>query len=71
LYLHGYESSCLEGKYLLNEFLNLNIAVAYIDFSPCGLSEGTYATLSYYESLDTDYIIGRIKEIYNINYFIL
>jgi hypothetical protein len=52
IYLHGNSSSRLEGLSLLELLIPYDISVILMDFAGCGISEGYYISLGYYEKFD-------------------
>ncbi|KRX05717.1 hypothetical protein PPERSA_09857 [Pseudocohnilembus persalinus] len=62
IYLHGNSSSRLEGLSLLPYLLPIGIAVIIMDFSGCGMSEGQYISLGFYEKDDAQLVIDHIKK---------
>jgi len=69
IFLHGNSSCCLEALPLLTLLSPLSISLFCFDFSGCGLSEGEYISLGWFERDDlatcVDYLrsIGRISTI--------
>lgn len=49
IYLHGNSSSRLEGLPLLETCLPFGISFLVMDFSGCGISEGEYISMGYFE----------------------
>ena len=63
VYLHGNASCRLEGLRTLNILLPYNINLFIVDFPGCGLSEGEYISLGYYESYDVGIIIDFLENL--------
>jgi len=56
-------SSCrLESVEAVRTLLPMNIMVVAFDFSGCGLSEGEYISLGYYEKEDVNILINHLRE---------
>lgn len=66
VYLHGNSSSRIEGLRCMNELLKRNINVFVYDSCGCGISEGEYISLGYYESKDLETIINFIERLEGI-----
>ena len=62
IYLHGNSSSRLEGLRTLEELLKRDINLFVVDMPGCGLSEGEYISLGYYESNDVGIIIDFLED---------
>ena len=62
LYMHGNSSSRLEGLSLLEYIIPNDISLLIIDFCGCGMSEGEYISLGYYEKEDAGFIIDYFKK---------
>ena len=63
VYLHGNASSRLEGLRTLATLLPKNINLFIVDLPECGLSEGEYISLGYYESNDVRIIIDFLENL--------
>ena len=63
VYLHGNSSSRLEGLRTLSTLLPKNINLFIVDMPGCGLSEGEYISLGYYESKDVGMIIDFLENL--------
>ena len=63
VYLHGNASSRLEGLRTLRILLPHNINLFIVDLPGCGLSEGEYISLGYYESNDLGIIIDFLENL--------
>ena len=50
IYLHGNSSSRLESYQILDSILPLNLSLLAFDFPGCGLSEGDWVSLGFYEN---------------------
>lgn len=61
LYLHGNASSRLESLTLLEYLLPHDVAVACMDFQGCGMSDGEYISLGYFEKTDASMVIDYLK----------
>lgn len=61
IYLHGNSSSRLESLPCIEVLLPLNITLFCFDFSGCGLSEGEYISLGYFERDDVSAIINYLR----------
>ena len=61
IYLHGNSSSRLEGLRTLEELLKRDINLFVVDLPGCGLSDGEYISLGYYESDDVGIIIDFLE----------
>ena len=66
IYLHGNASSQLEGVFLAPIFIPAGVAVLCFDFSGCGLSEGEYISLGYYEKDDVSCAIDYVRQNFHI-----
>lgn len=62
LYLHGNSSSRLESYQILDSILPLNMSLMAFDYPGCGLSEGDWISLGYYEKEDSEKIIQFLKK---------
>ena len=62
LYLHGNSSSRLESYQIIDSILPLNISVMAFDYPGCGLSEGDWVSLGFYEREDSEKIIYFLKK---------
>lgn len=62
IYLHGNSSSRLEGLRVLPELLKRNINLFVLDFAGCGLSEGEYISLGWYEKEDVGVIVDFVEQ---------
>lgn len=63
VYLHGNASCRLEGLRTLSILLPYNINLFLVDLPGCGLSEGEYISLGYYESYDVGIIIDFLENL--------
>ena len=61
IYLHGNSSSRLEALSCIEVLLPLNITLFCFDFSGCGLSEGEYISLGYFEKDDVGLAIEHLR----------
>lgn len=71
IYLHGNASSQLEGRFLIPNLCPNGIAVFCFDFAGCGLSDGSYISLGYYESFDTKFLMNSLLIQFGFSKFIL
>lgn len=71
IYLHGNSSSRLESYQILDSILPLNLSLLAFDFPGCGLSEGDWVSLGFYEREDTERIIQFLKKKKKINKVLL
>lgn len=62
IYLHGNSSSRIEGLSLIEFLIPFDISLILIDFAGCGISEGDYISLGYYEKDDAGLAIDYIKQ---------
>lgn len=62
VYLHGNSSSRLEALACLDVLLTSNITLFCFDFSGCGLSEGEYISLGWYEREDIEEVIDYLRK---------
>ena len=63
IYLHGNASSRLEGLRTLSILLPHDINLFIVDLPGCGLSEGEYISLGYYESYDLGIIVDFLENL--------
>lgn len=63
IYCHGNSSSRLEGIKIASELLKRNINLFIFDFAGCGLSEGEYISLGYFERDDLRTIIDFLNKL--------
>eukprot|EP00331_Platyophrya_macrostoma_P010127 CAMPEP_0176429674 /NCGR_PEP_ID=MMETSP0127-20121128/13838_1 /TAXON_ID=938130 /ORGANISM="Platyophrya macrostoma, Strain WH" /LENGTH=401 /DNA_ID=CAMNT_0017811497 /DNA_START=36 /DNA_END=1241 /DNA_ORIENTATION=- len=61
VYLHGNCSSRMEALPAVEILLPLNITLFCFDFAGCGLSEGEYISLGWYEKDDVETIINHLR----------
>ena len=71
LYLHGNSSSRLESYQILESILPLNMSLLAFDYPGCGLSEGDWVSLGYYEKEDSEKMIQYLKKSKGINTVLL
>lgn len=62
LYLHGNSSSRIEGIVLVQYLIPLGISLVLMDFAGCGVSEGEFISLGYYERIDAKQVIEHVKQ---------
>jgi hypothetical protein len=62
IYLHGNSSSRVEAVAEIKILLPMNITLFAFDFSGCGLSEGEYISLGYYEQEDVECVIEFLRK---------
>lgn len=65
-YLHGNASSQLEGLFLVKIFIPAGVSVLCFDFSGCGLSEGEYISLGYFERNDVECAINFVRNTFGV-----
>ena len=63
IYLHGNSSSRIEGFRNAPELLKNGINVVIFDFAGCGLSEGEYISLGWFEKDDVKLIIDFVEKL--------
>ena len=63
IYLHGNSSSRIEGFRNAPELLKNNINIVMFDFAGCGLSEGHYISLGWFEKDDVKLIIDFVEKL--------
>ncbi|KRX04307.1 hypothetical protein PPERSA_03547 [Pseudocohnilembus persalinus] len=61
VYLHCNSGSRLEGQQYLQQLLELGVQLFVFDFQGCGLSDGEYISLGYYEVNDVETVIDYLK----------
>jgi alpha-beta hydrolase superfamily lysophospholipase len=61
IYLHGNSSSRIEALECINYLLSQNITLFCFDFAACGLSEGEYISLGWYEREDLAIIVEHLR----------
>ena len=61
IYLHGNSSSRLEGLSLIHYLLPYGISLVLLDFSGCGISEGEFISLGYFEREDTLIVLEYVQ----------
>lgn len=66
IYLHGNASSQHEGMFLAPIFIPYGVAVLTFDFSGCGLSDGQYISLGYFERDDVTCAIDFVRKNFNV-----
>lgn len=71
MYLHGNASSQLEGQFLVPNFCPYGIFVFCFDFAGCGLSDGDYVSLGYFESQDVNFLIRTLHKQFAMGPFVL
>ena len=69
IYLHGNSSSRLEGLTLIELLIPYDISLVLVDFVGCGLSEGEYISLGFYEKLDASLVIDQVRAQFPITTF--
>lgn len=62
IYLHGNSSSRLEALPSIDVLLPANITLFCFDFAGCGLSEGEYISLGWYEREDLEAVIDHLRK---------
>ena len=71
LYLHGNSSSRIESIQSLDSVLPLNMSLMAFDFPGCGLSEGSWVSLGFYEKEDSEKIIQFLQKVKGIRNVLL
>ena len=66
IYLHGNASNQLEGTFLVPIFIPAGVAVLCFDFSGCGMSDGEFISLGYFEKDDVSCAIDYIRQTFNV-----
>ena len=66
IYLHGNASNQTEGTFLVPIFIPAGCAVLCFDFSGCGMSEGEFISLGYYEKEDVSCAIDFIRSQFGV-----
>jgi pimeloyl-ACP methyl ester carboxylesterase len=69
IYLHGNSSSRIEGLNLISVLLPYDISLVLIDFAGCGMSEGEYISLGYFEKFDAGLVIDHVRKLKQITTF--
>ena len=67
IYLHGNAGSRFEGIQLLEQLFPHGIALVVFDFSGCGISEGEYISLGYFEKDDASLVIDYVKKNFDVS----
>jgi len=62
VYLHGNASCRAEATTIASQVLALGAALFSFDFAGCGLSEGNYISLGFFERDDVETMIGWLRE---------
>lgn len=62
IYLHGNSSSRLEALPCIDVLLPANMTLLCFDFAGCGLSEGEYISLGWYEREDLETVIDYLRK---------
>jgi len=62
VYLHGMCSSRLEASDTLNSLLTRGLTVFCLDFAGCGMSDGEYISLGYFEEQDLGVVIRHLRQ---------
>lgn len=71
IYLHGNASSQLEGQFLVPNICPRRVFVVCFDAIGCGMSDGEYVSLGYYETGDTEFLIKYLQDTYHFGPFVL
>lgn len=71
IYIHGNSSSRIEGISLIPFIAKLGYPFFVFDFPGCGLSEGKFVSMGYYEKEDVDKIITYLMKTKNYKNFVL
>ena len=61
IYLHGNSSSRMEAVDQLENLISFGITLFCFDFSGCGLSEGEYISLGYFECDDVKLVVDYLR----------
>ena len=67
IYMHGNSSCRLEALELVEYFLSANITLFCFDFPGCGLSEGEFISLGWFERDDVAVIVEYLREHRNVS----
>jgi len=65
IYMHGNSSCRLEALELVDYFLTANITLFCFDFPGCGLSEGEFISLGWFERDDVALIVEHLRNVRN------
>lgn len=71
VYLHSQSGCRIEGLPLVDECMNRKYGLCVFDYSSCGMSEGEYVSLGYYEKNDLHIILNELRGHYLFKRFIL
>jgi len=71
IYLHGNSSCQSEGIFLVPIFCPFQVSVFCFDFSGCGISEGDYISLGWFERDDVVSAVSYLRETFGIETFAL
>jgi pimeloyl-ACP methyl ester carboxylesterase len=71
VYLHGNSSCQSEGAFLVPVFCPAGISVFCFDFGGCGMSEGDYISLGWYERDDVACCLAHLRAAFGIGQFAL
>jgi len=71
LYLHGNSSSRLEGLSFVKLLVSPQTCLAVMDFSGCGISEGEYISMGFFERQDAESVLDYLKKEKRIERFAL
>jgi len=69
LYLHGNASSRLEGLHLLGSSVVYGFSLLLMDFAGCGLSQGEYISMSYFEKQDAKLVMDYVRNWKDVSEF--
>ena len=67
IYLHGNSSSRIEALDLVQFVLPANMTLFCFDFAGCGMSEGEYISLGWYERDDVQLVVDYLRSNRNVN----
>ncbi|OHS95931.1 Clan SC, family S9, unassigned serine peptidase [Tritrichomonas foetus] len=71
IYLHGNASSQIEGQFLVPNVCKYNVFMLCFDFAGCGMSDGEYISLGWFEKQDVEWMMKILKLSFNLSPFIL
>lgn len=62
IYLHGNSSSRVEAMQAIGPLLTSNMTLVALDFAGCGMSEGEYISLGWYERDDVEVLVEHLRK---------
>jgi alpha/beta superfamily hydrolase len=62
IYCHGNAGCRLDAAEALRALLPMNVMVATLDFAGCGISEGEYISLGFYEKEDVNVLVNHLRD---------